>query len=63
MRDLTGLDSLVSPCVCLVVLLLVQLIERGFSGMGDRDILFFLPKRCGLCGARRRLYVRERPRF
>ncbi|KIY96757.1 hypothetical protein MNEG_11203 [Monoraphidium neglectum] len=45
MRDLTGLDSLVSPCVCLVVLLLVQLIERGFSGMGDRDILFFLPKR------------------
>lgn len=42
MSDWTGLDSLVSPVVCLLVFLTVHFIERGCGA--ERDILFFLPK-------------------
>lgn len=41
MRDYTGLDSLLSPIFCLVVMVSVWAIERCLPG---RDILFFLPK-------------------
>lgn len=41
MRDFTGLDSLLSPLFCLLVLVTVWTIERCLPG---RDILFFIPK-------------------
>lgn len=41
MRDFTGLDSLLSPLLSLVVLVTVWSLERCMPG---RDILFFLPK-------------------
>lgn len=41
MRDYTGLDSLLSPLLSLVVMLAVWSLERCLPG---RDILFFLPK-------------------
>ncbi|KAF6257333.1 Sodium:solute symporter family-domain-containing protein [Scenedesmus sp. NREL 46B-D3] len=41
MRDYTGLDSLLSPVFCLVVMLSVWGLERCMPG---RDILFFIPK-------------------
>jgi hypothetical protein len=41
MRDFTGLDSLLSPLLSLVVLVTVWALERCLPG---RDILFFLPK-------------------
>ena len=39
MRDWTGLDSLVSPIISLLVLLIVQAFEES-----GRDVLFFIPK-------------------
>jgi hypothetical protein len=41
MRDYTGLDSLLSPVFCLVVMLAVYALERCMPG---RDILFFITK-------------------
>jgi hypothetical protein len=41
MRDYTGLDSLLSPIFCLLVMVTVWSIERCLPG---RDILFFIPK-------------------
>jgi hypothetical protein len=41
MRDYTGLDSLLSPLFCLVVMVTVWAVERCLPG---RDILFFIPK-------------------
>jgi hypothetical protein len=40
MRDWTGLDSVLSPVFCLVVMLTVYALERCTG----RDILFFIPK-------------------
>jgi hypothetical protein len=52
MRDWTGLDSIVSPIISLLVLMAVQAFE-GESGR-DRDLLYFIPKKCG----RARSYLR-----
>jgi hypothetical protein len=41
MRDYTGIDSLLSPLFCLVVMVSVWALERCMPG---RDILFFIPK-------------------
>jgi hypothetical protein len=41
MRDYTGLDSIISPCFCLFVMVSVWALERMFP---SRDILFFIPK-------------------
>ena len=41
MRDYTGLDSLLSPLFCLLVMVTVWAVERCLPGC---DILFFIPK-------------------
>jgi hypothetical protein len=41
MRDWTGVDSIVSPFFCLLVLVTVWGLERLFPG---RDLLFWVPK-------------------
>ncbi|KAG2486309.1 hypothetical protein HYH03_015013 [Edaphochlamys debaryana] len=41
MEDWTGLDSVISPCFCLLIFVGVSVYERYWPG---RDLLFFIPK-------------------
>lgn len=41
MHDWTGLDSLVSPIISVLILMMVQ----GYESESGRDCLWFLPKR------------------